>query len=215
MALKPVEAEGWAAGELARRAKRDQALEQPPAGAVAQAGKRRRGGDGVVGEQRRDSGRLPLGAQFWRGVGEPGRSARQVLRKIEGGERRAGISECDQPLPAWLARARPPSLARAAAGEQLAREERQRRRLAEGFGQRCVGAKKRERLGVCVQRRNRRCGRGRDDRGGATARNRLPQRDGEVRRVSRIERRLHVGRDRARRLGRKRSPGPLSVRNAE
>ena len=37
---------------------------------------RRRGGDGVVGEQRLDGARLPLGAQFWRGVREPGRAAR-------------------------------------------------------------------------------------------------------------------------------------------
>ncbi len=38
IASEPVEPEGWAAGELARRAKRDQALEQPPPGAVAQNG---------------------------------------------------------------------------------------------------------------------------------------------------------------------------------
>ena len=74
--LKARRAGRWAAGELARGPERDQPLEQPPAGAVAQAGKRRRRGDGVVGEQRRDGARLPLGAQFWRGVGEPGRAAR-------------------------------------------------------------------------------------------------------------------------------------------
>ena len=74
------------------RAKRDQALEQAPAGAVAETRDGRRGGDGVVGEQRLDGARLPLGAQFWRGVREPGRAARQVLGQVEGGERRARVS---------------------------------------------------------------------------------------------------------------------------
>ena len=109
------------------RAKRDQALEQAPAGAIAEARDGRGGGDGVVGEQRLDRARLPLGAQFWRGVGEPGRPARQVLGQVEGGERRPGVSERHELPPAGLARPRPPSLACGAAQEQLAGEERQRR----------------------------------------------------------------------------------------
>ena len=76
MASKPVQAEGGAAGELARGAQGHQALEQPPAGAVAQGRDGGRGGNRVVVEQRRERARLPLGAQFWRGVGEPGRAAR-------------------------------------------------------------------------------------------------------------------------------------------
>src|SRR5208337_2186610 len=127
MASEPVEAKGWASGELARGAKRDQAVEQPPAGAVAQARDGRGGGDGVVGEQRLERARLPLGAQFWAHVREPGRPARQVLRQVEGGERRPGVGERNELHPAGLARPRPLSLACGAAGEQLAGEQRQRR----------------------------------------------------------------------------------------
>ena len=54
IASEPVEPEGWAAGELARGAERDQAVEQAPAGAVAETRDGRRGGDRVVGEQRLD-----------------------------------------------------------------------------------------------------------------------------------------------------------------
>src|SRR5208337_4843666 len=64
MASEPVEAKGWASGELAGRAKRDQAVEQPPPGAIAETRDGRGGGDGVVGEQRLDGARLPP----WRAV---------------------------------------------------------------------------------------------------------------------------------------------------
>ena len=159
---------------------------------------RRRGGDGVVGEQRLDGARLPLGAQFWRGVGEPGRPARQVLGQVEGGERRAGVSERHELPPAGLARARPPSLACGAAREQLAGEERQRRWPAEALGQRGVGAKKRERLGVGAQRHDRCGGRGRGDRGRPAAPARLPERGGELRRLV-PDRAAPAGRPRRRR----------------
>ena len=72
---KPVEAEGRATGEFARGAKRDQALEQPPPGAVAETCDGRRGGDRVVGEQRLERPSLPLGAQLWRGLRQPARAA--------------------------------------------------------------------------------------------------------------------------------------------
>ena len=183
------------------RAERDQAVEQAAAGAVAEARDGRGGGDGVVGEQRLDRARLPLGAQFWRGVGEPGRPARQVVGQVEGGERRPCISESRELHPVGLARARPPALPRAAAGEQLAGEQRQRRWPAEVPGQRGVGAKNRERLGVGPQRRHRRCGRGSDDRGRPAAPARLPERGGELRRLFRVERRLQVGCDRGEALG--------------
>src|SRR5271165_368615 len=163
---EPVEAKGWASGELARRAKRDQAVEQPPPGAIAETRDRRRGGNRVVGEQRRDGARLPLGAQFWAHVREPGRPARQVLGQVEGSERRASISERDQFPPAGLARPRPPSLAGGAAHKKLAGEERQRRWPAEGFGQRGVGAKKRKRLGVGLERNDRFSSRSGGDWGG-------------------------------------------------
>jgi hypothetical protein len=87
-----------------------------PAGAIAEARKGSRGGDGVVGERRFDGARLPLGAQFWRGVGELGRAARKILGEVEGGERRACVSKRHEFAPARLARARPPSLAALAKG---------------------------------------------------------------------------------------------------
>ena len=126
------------------------------------------------------------------------------MGQVEGGERRASVSERDQFPPAGLARPRPPSLACGAAGEQLAGEERQRRRPAEAFGQRGVGAKKRERLGVGAQRDHRLGGRGGGDRGRPAAPARLPERGGELRRLFRIERRLQVGRDGGEALGAKR-----------
>ena len=83
---------------------------------------RRRGGDRVVGEQRLDGARLPLGAQFWRGVGEPGRPARQVLRQVEGGERRARVASATSlPQPASPGRGRRPSPAPRRANSSLAR----------------------------------------------------------------------------------------------
>src|SRR5208283_4438062 len=138
---------------------------------------------------------FPLGAQFWAHVREPGRPARQVLGQVEGSERRASISERDQFPPAGLARPRPPSLAGGAAHKKLAGEERQRRWPAEGFGQRGVGAKKRERLGVALERNHRFGSGGGGDWGGPASRNGLLQGGGEVRRLFRIERRLQVGCD--------------------
>ena len=62
-------------------------------------------------------------------------------------------------------------------------------------GQRGVGAKNRERLGVGLERHDRFGGRGRGDRGRPAAPARLPERGGELRRLLRIERRLQVGGD--------------------
>ena len=158
---------------------------------------------------------LPLGAQFWRGVGEPGRPARQVLGQVEGGERRARVSERHELHPAGLARARSPSLACGAAQEKLAGEERQRRWPAEVPGQRGVGSPNRERLGVGAQR-DHRCGdRGRGDRGRPAAPARLFERRGELRRLLGVERRLEVGRDRGEALGAERSPRSARTRKAE
>ena len=70
---------------------------------------------------------FPLARSFGVGVGEPAGAARQVLRQVEGGERRPGVAQRHELHPAGLARARPPSLACGAAGEQLAGEQRQRR----------------------------------------------------------------------------------------
>ena len=108
---------------------------------------------------------FPLGAQFWRGVREPGCAARQVLGQVEGGERRARVAQRHELRPAGFARARSPSLACGAAQEELAGEKRQRRCPTEGLGQRGVGAIEGKRLGVGPQRDHRFGSRGRGDWG--------------------------------------------------
>ncbi len=64
-----------------------------------------------------------------------------------------------------------------------------------------------ERLVVGAQRRDCRSGRGRGDRGRPAARARLPEGDGELRRLLPPERRLQVGRDRGEALGAERVAG--------
>ena len=189
------------------RAERDQAVEQPPAGAVAETRDGRRGGDGVVGEQRLDGARLPLGAQFWRGVREPGRPARQVLGQVEGGERRPCISERHElPQPASPGRGRRPSPAARRANSSLARSGSgvgQPRFLASAASAQKIAS------GSASGRSadHRFGGRGRDDRGRPAAPARLPERGGELRRLFRVERRLQVGRDGGEALGAERIAG--------
>src|SRR5208282_1372977 len=130
--LEPVEAEGFPPGELARGAKRGEALEQPPAGAIAQGRDRRRGGNRVVVEQCLQRPPLPLGAQFRAYVHEPPGAARQVLGQVEGGERRAGVAQRRKLGPTRLARAHPPPLARPT--QTLAGEQRRRDRPIQVFG---------------------------------------------------------------------------------
>ena len=179
----------------------DQALEQARRARFAETRDGRRGGDGVVGEERLERPPLRLGAQFCRGGGEPGRPPRQVLRQIKGGERRSSVAHRGKLAPAGFARARPPSLARGAAREQLAGEERQRRWPAEAPGQRGVGRPNRQRLGVGLERGHRSGGRGRADRRRPPAHGRLPERDGQLRSLLRVERRLQVGSDGGEALG--------------
>ena len=196
MVSKPVEPEGRATGELARGPEGDQALEQPAAGAVAQPRDRRRGGDGVVAEQRLERPPLPFRPQFWRGLGELFGAAGQVLGEVEGGERRAGVSERDELAPARAppGRGRRPSPASGGANSSPARRGTatgQRER----FGERGVGAKEGERLGVGARRRHRLGGRGRDERRRPAAPGGLLQRGGELPCPVEVERRLQVGGD--------------------
>ena len=181
--------------------KDDQAVEQAAAGAIAETRDGRRGGNRVVGEQRLDRARLPLGAQFWRGVGEPGRAARQVLGQVEGGERRARVAQRHELAPARFARARPPSLACGAAHKQLAGEERQRRWPAEGLGQRGVGAKIASGSASARSAITASAAAAAAIGAGRPRAARLRERGGELRRLLRVERRLQVGRDGGEPLG--------------
>ena len=155
---------------------------------------------------------LPLGAQFWRGVREPGRAARQVLGQVEGGERRARVAQRHELAPAGLARARPPSFARGAAQKELAGEKGHGDRPAEGSSPARRRRTEGERLGVGAQRDHRFGGRGRGDRGRpAGARRPSARAAASSAAFCRVERRLQVGGDGGEALGAERVAGTCSA----